>query len=485
MLETGDFLPEGIDLFLAVFLDLVDGLALKDALAADKDRLQKFTGREVLEGLLFPGVVRVEEQVRLGVVDDFVRQGEDVRLCLAGLLVIETPDFLDARGGDLRDVFGDLDLRDDFAVFLDGAEFVDAVQDRRRLRRDHAFADAEGGDLSTLLQHVGDEVFVERVGRDDAAVREPGVVEHLSRLLGEIGDVAGVDADARRTEPSRDDFPVEGFDGVRHTGLQDVEGVDEQRAALRIFLCVGKEGVELGVEHLDPAVGHGAEGRDAVVSAVERTGRTDRAADVRGTRAVDGRHGAVRTAGAELHDRSAVRRADDTVRLGGDEALMVEEHQHGRLDELRLDDRTADVDDRLVREDRCAFRNGPDVAGELKGPEIVEEVVRKAAGLEVVEVLLGKVQAVQVVHHLLEAGRDDVAAVVRHMAVEQVEVADGILQPVMEIATTHGQLIEVCEHGDVEVSVEVIALVVVTQRERLLLQFSEIIIAPRKKAFND
>ena len=143
------------------------------------------------------------------------------------------------------------------------------------------------------------------------------------------------------------------------------------------------------------------------------------------------------------------------------------------------------MDDRFVREDRGAFGNGPHIAGEFEVPEIVEEVIRETAGLEVVEVLLGEVQAVQIVHHLLEAGRDDVAAVVRHMAVEQVEVTDRILQPVMEIATTHGQLIEVCQHGDVEVFVKVIALLVVAQRERLLLQFSEIIITLRKKAFND
>ena len=232
-------------------------------------------------------------------------------------------------------------------------------------------------------------------------------------------------------------------------------------------------------------MGHGAEGRDAVVSAVKGTGSTDRAADVSRPGAVDGRHGTVGTAGAELHDRSAVRRADDAVGLGGDEALVVEEHQHGRLDELRLDDRAADMDDGFVREDRSAFGNGPHVAGKLEVPEVVEEVVREAAGLQVRKVFLGEVQVVQVVHHLLETGRDDVAAVVRDMTVEEVEVTDGVLQTVMEIATTHGQLVEVGEHGDVEVFVEVIALQVVTQRERLLQCFSKNIIAPRKKPFND
>ena len=155
------------------------------------------------------------------------------------------------------------------------------------------------------------------------------------------------------------------------------------------------------------------------------------------------------------------------------------------IDELGLDDRAADMDDGFVREDRSAFGNGPHVAGELEVPEVVEEVVREAAGLQVRKVFLGEVQVVQVVHHLLETGRDDVAAVVRDMTVEEVEVTDGVLQPVMEIATTHGQLVEVGEHGDVEVFVEVIALPVVTQRERLLQCFSKSIIAPRKKPFND
>ena len=95
VLETGDFLPEGIDLLLAVLLDLVDGLALEDTFAADEDGFEELTGREVLEGLLLPGVVRVKEQVGFALVDDFVGQGEDVGLRLAGLLVVETPDFLD------------------------------------------------------------------------------------------------------------------------------------------------------------------------------------------------------------------------------------------------------------------------------------------------------------------------------------------------------------------------------------------------------
>ena len=88
-----------------------------------------------------------------------------------------------------------------------------------------------------------------------------------------------------------------------------------------------------------------------------------------------------------------------------------------RLDELGLDGRGADRQDRLTREDRRALRHGVDIAREAESladsPETPRQTCRWLA--EIGEVLLGKMQVVDIVDHLLQARRDGKAAAVRHV----------------------------------------------------------------------
>ena len=83
--------------------------------------------------------------------------------------------------------------------------------------------------------------------------------------------------------------------------------------------------------------------------------------------------------GAELHHRAALRRTDNAVRLGGDQALMVEGDQKQRLDELGLDGRALHDDDGLVGENGRALGHSPDIAVEFKAAQIVEELLGEAA----------------------------------------------------------------------------------------------------------
>ena len=165
---------------------------------------------------------------------------------------------------------------------------------------------------------------------------------------------------------------------------------------------------------------------------------------------------ALRSAGAEFQHRPALRGADDAVCLGSDQALVVEDEQDIRLDELRLDGGCADGQDRLAREDRRALRHGEDVAREAEIAQVGEEVlVKDAAAAQVGDVLFGKMQVADVVDHLLQPCRDGEAAAVGDVAVKDVEIADAVTHPVAEIAVAHRQLVEVAEHGHVELVVSV------------------------------
>src|SRR5206468_12725889 len=92
--------------------------------------------------------------------------------------------------------------------------------------------------------------------------------------------------------------------------------------------------------------------------------------------------------------------------LGRDERLEIDQVQQRRLDDLRLEDRPGDADQRLVREDGRPFGHRVQVAGKAHGAEVVEErrieqrpaVVAAQAG-EVGEVVRLEAEAGEVVDH--------------------------------------------------------------------------------------
>ena len=175
------------------------------------------------------------------------------------------------------------------------------------------------------------------------------------------------------------------------------------------------------------------------------------AADERGSRAGDGAHDALRAARAELKHGAALGCAADAARLCGDQALVVELEQHIGLQQLRLNSRGADGDDRLHREDGRALGDRPDIAREFEITQIVKEALAEdTARAQVGNVLLAEVQLLDIVDYLLQPRGDGVPAAVGDIAVENVKVADAVLHAVGKVAVAHSQLVEIAEHGQID-----------------------------------
>ena len=382
--------------------------------------------------------------------DDLVGHRDKVGHRLA-VLVVDTPDLFQAGNRHLLGGFGQLHLRGVAAVVLpDGGQLVDAAEHRVALGRDHVLADAEAVHAGTLQDQVADDVLIQRVGRADRAVGVAGLVQHLAGFLGQVGNIAGVDADALRALAHRLQDLVKHLDGIGYAVAQHVVGVHQQHAGVGVHLGVFLEGVVLRREHLHPAVGHRAGGRDAEVTRGHDAGGGAAAADVGRACAEVGGVIPLRAAGTELHDRAARGGAHDAVRLGGDQALVVEGDEQQRLEQLALNGRALDGDDGLLREDGHALLNGPDIAVQLEVGKIGEELlVERLGGAQIVDVLAGKFQMIHGVDELLQTGHNGVAAAVRHAAEEHIKDGDLIHISLVQIARRHRQLVEIGHGGQI------------------------------------
>ncbi len=244
---------------------------------------------------------------------------------------------------------------------------------------------------------------------------------------------------------------IKGPDGIRHTGLEHIVGIHQQRGIVGIDLAVGLECLILAVEHLDPGMGHGAAGRYAVQLVGDRAGGACTAADISRPGSGDGAVRALGPAGAELQHRSPLGRPDDPVGLGGDQALVVDGQQGEGLDQLGLDGRRPDRHHRLPGEDRRPLRHRPDVARETEVPQVAQEILGEQVLVpQEGDVLLVEVQVLNILDQLFQTRADREPAVVRHVAEKHIEIGDPILEPCPEIAVAHSQLIKIAEHRQIE-----------------------------------
>ncbi len=100
--------------------------------------------------------------------------GQNVAQRLAGLVVEQAVDLLEVRRGDLLDILGDLDLRNDLAVFvLNGSKLVNAAEYRLGLGGDEPLADAERVYCGHPAREVAYQILIERIGRHDLHVSKP------------------------------------------------------------------------------------------------------------------------------------------------------------------------------------------------------------------------------------------------------------------------------------------------------------------------
>ena len=102
-----------------------------------------------------------------------------------------------------------------------------------------------------------------------------------------------------------------------------------------------------------------------------------------------------------------------------------------------------DAQDRLVGKEHRPFRHGVDVAGEPQAGEIIDQVFAEAAAArEPLELLGRKAQLGEKIQHLLEAGRDQKAALARELAHEELEDR-GFCLATIQVGLHHVELIEI------------------------------------------
>ena len=234
--------------------------------------------------------------------------------------------------------------------------------------------------------------------------------------------------------------------------MEDAVGVHQQGGGGGVDLAVGLEGGVLVGEHLHPGVGHGAGGGGAVQLVGHGAGGAPRPGDVAGPGAQHRAVGALGPAGAEFGHRAALGGPNDAVGLGGDEGLVVQGQQDVGFHKLGLDGGGPDGEDGLPGEDGGALGHGPDVAGKAEVLQILQEFRGEAPlAPEVFDVLLVKAEVLDVVDDLGKPGGDGEAAPVGDAAEEHVKVAHPVLQAGLEVAVAHGQLVEVEQHGVIDV----------------------------------
>ena len=95
-----------------------------------------------------------------------------------------------------------------------------------------------------------------------------------------LHDVFGVGKDRLDKVTQRKDDLVKHLDGIGDTGFEHIIGVHQQCTVVRVNLCVGFKRLIFAVEHLHPAVRHGADCRYAVIAVGDGTGGRAAAADV-------------------------------------------------------------------------------------------------------------------------------------------------------------------------------------------------------------
>ena len=201
-------------------------------------------------------------------------------------------------------------------------------------------------------------------------------------------------------------------------------------------------------------MGHGTAGVDAEELVGNGAGSTVAAADVGSAGTQDGCVSALSPAGTEFQNGTALGSPDDPVGLGRDQALMVDAQQDVGLDQLGLDGRRPDSDDGFSGEHGGSFGYGPDVAGEPEIGQIGQEFLAEdLAAPEIFDIFRVKMQVLHILDDLLQTCGNGESAPVRTLAEEHIKIGDAVLIAVCEIALAHGQLIEIAQHGQIQLVV--------------------------------
>ena len=220
ILKTFNLVPQSFHFLLTVGLNLLQVRFLIHQAALLENRHQQLPHRKVSQGTLLPGVFRVKNGMGNMLRYRLFPQADLVCRSLARLLVVETVNFLKAGIGNLGRVLADLDLRDNPALLIfHRSQLVHAAEHRGTHGGDQALAYAEGIDLRLLQQQVPDQIFVQGVGDHNLAVRQPGLIQHHPGLLGQVRQVAAVQADAALLHAHGQQRFLKRPDSVGHAAL--------------------------------------------------------------------------------------------------------------------------------------------------------------------------------------------------------------------------------------------------------------------------
>ena len=132
---------------------------------------------------------------------------------------------------------------------------------------------------------------------------------------------------------------------------------------------------------------------DVIIAVGDRIGGGSTACDICGARTVDGGGGTLCAARTKFHNGTSVCGANDSVRFGRNQRLMVESQKNVGFNDLRFDGGGADDHEGFTREDGCAFGNGINIPRKLKVFKIREEFfIKNAPVTQIIYVFIFKVE---------------------------------------------------------------------------------------------
>ena len=130
---------------------------------------------------------------------------------------------------------------------------------------------------------------------------------------------------------------------------------------------------------------------------------------------------------------------------------MIYCEQREGLDELSLDGRGTDRDQRLPGKYRRTLRNGINVAGKAEILQIGQKLlVKELPAAKIGNILRAEMEVLDILDKLLQPRGNGKTAAVRHPAEKYIKVGDAILVTIFEIPVAHGQLVKIAEHGHVQ-----------------------------------
>ena len=170
---------------------------------------------------------------------------------------------------------------------------------------------------------------------------------------------------------------------------------------------------------------------------------TDTAPNHSRPRPVNSRIRPLGPAQTKFHNSVASGRIDYPGRLGGNQTLMVDNGQDGRLYQLRLHDRSNHFDQRLPWKYDRPLRDRVNIPAEMKIAQIFQKVlVKYSYASQIVHIFPGKMQIFNVVNDLIQARRYGKPVPAGIGAVKRIE-DHRLLHRIFKIPLHHGQFIQI------------------------------------------